>query len=918
MKKLLFAFLLLTASLQTMAQAAPKSEMRATWLATVYGLDWPNSKITASGYAPQINSQKNAMIRILDSLERANVNAVCFQVRSRSDAMYKSSYEPWSSDLVQNRGMEPGYDPLQFVIEEGHKRGIEVHAWLNPYRFETTRDGWKGQPGDYRETNPEWVMVYSDGKSILDPGQPGVLKQIKSIVGEIVNNYDVDGIIFDDYFYAYGGTPTALDQATQDLFRPADLNVHDWRRANVNRMIAEVNDTIQALKPYVTFGVSPFGIWTTDHSVAAKEGIALPSGISGSNMYAEIYCDPVAWLKEQTVDYISPQLYWTTYSSGQDYDVLCPWWSDLANRFNRHFYSSHSISALTATFQINGRSTIAMPSGESVEQSALSNMERSILLQHQAADAPQPRFGPSEVLLQVDRNRVSDKNGAPGSIFYATKNFYQTAGFINYMRRNVFNTYALVPSINWKKQEEQGLVTNLAADNRLVSWSSPVPNVRYAIYAVPNSDYISPKVLALPDYLVKVTYDTKFTLPVGVSAATHKIAVSIFDRFGNEYAPVVLGESAPSATPTKLLTPSNGSITLLPGRFIWEKNLHAVAYYFEMSNDAQFDQLICSRWVEEESFSTALLSNLQENQTYYWRVRTRFANHVDLLSESREVRTSQFQITSPSIDATDVSLTPTLTWDEISGTQGYLVEIATSSLFESNRILFSATSQSASLTIPEQTLSPSIVYFARISTLTENEDIIRTSPIKFTTLAQASKVPVILSPKNGDIIYGNRIEVSWTEDVAPGYRVELSTTASFPVRDIKVSTTAAYVFQTAYESLAPSNYFIRVKAVEGSGFSANSEVVEVLLSIDTNLEEITNGEIYIRHLQNGNSVVVFRKPIESHTAISLFNAQGVTIYSRAVEFGDEIELPLAQAPHGVYLLEITQENSRKVLKFRKN
>ncbi|MGL5894261.1 MAG: glycoside hydrolase family 10 protein, partial [Bacteroidales bacterium] len=182
MKNFLITLLISVCMLPSMAQM-PKSEMRATWLATVYSLDWPNTKISNTGNLSQINSQKNSMIRILDSLQRANVNSLCFQVRSRCDAMYKSSYEPWSSDLVATRGLEPGYDPLEFVIQESHKRGIQVHAWLNPYRFESSRDAWLGQVGDYRESNPEWVMIYEDGKSILDPGQPGVKHLIKSIVG---------------------------------------------------------------------------------------------------------------------------------------------------------------------------------------------------------------------------------------------------------------------------------------------------------------------------------------------------------------------------------------------------------------------------------------------------------------------------------------------------------------------------------------------------------------------------------------------------------------------------------------------------------------------------------------------------------------------------------------------------------------
>lgn len=194
--------------------------------------------------------------------------------------MYKSSYEPWSSDLVATRGMDPGYDPLEFVIEEGHKRGIEVHAWMNPYRFSTASTYWDGEAGDYRKTNPDWILTYppylnSDGKwvynAIMDPAVPEVRQRITDIVKEVVSNYDVDGIVFDDYFYAYGGTPEDLDLDSQEKYKPENQSLADWRRENIAKMVASVYHMIQETKPYVTFGISPFGIWTTDSEAAKKK-----------------------------------------------------------------------------------------------------------------------------------------------------------------------------------------------------------------------------------------------------------------------------------------------------------------------------------------------------------------------------------------------------------------------------------------------------------------------------------------------------------------------------------------------------------------------------------------------------------------------------------------------------------------------
>ena len=343
----------------------PKREMRASWLTTVWGLDWPGVKIPAGGNPGTISLQKQQLTRILDSLKVTGMNAVFFQVRPECDAFYPSGYEPWSAHLVASRGLDPGWDPLKFAVEEAHKRGLELHAWLNPYRFESVAGKYAGQPGDYRQTHPEWVLSYPEGGSILDPGNPGVRKLIADIVKEIITLYDVDGIVFDDYFYAYGGTPATLDKYSQDRWKPAGMDLGDWRRDNVNRMIADVYHAIQELKPFVTFGVSPFGIWTTDSFIAASRGLTLPGGITGSDMYKSIYCDPVAWLEEKTVDYISPQLYWPTTSTGQSYKILAPWWSDIVNRFGRHLYVSHSLSDLDPS-DYPPPLAITPPNGESI------------------------------------------------------------------------------------------------------------------------------------------------------------------------------------------------------------------------------------------------------------------------------------------------------------------------------------------------------------------------------------------------------------------------------------------------------------------------------------------------------------------------------------------------------------------------
>ena len=594
MKKIIMFFFIIFLMISTLSAQSPKREIRATWIATVTRIDWPKE----SG----ATAQKNEMLRMLDSIKSLNMNTVFFQVRSRCDAMYNSAYEPWSSDLGIARGSNPGYDPLAFVIEECHKRGIECHAWLNPYRYSRDGSGWTGVNDNalnYEKTHPDWLLWYS-ANVVLDPALPEVRMLIKSIVGDILSKYDVDGIVFDDYFYPYGGT-TNQDAASQAKYKPADMNVHDWRRDNVNRMIASVYDTIQAVRPWVTFGVSPFGIWTTNTSVAAKEGIPLPSGITGGNMYQEIYCDPVAWLKEGTVDYISPQLYWKT-GGGQDYNTLCPWWADLSNRFGVQFYSSMAI--------------------------------------YKYAEKSDAAYTVSELASQSIRNRLSAKDDAPGHVFYNTRGWVYDKPFRDYFKANVFSNQALTPTIGWKPSNDQGMITFNTPMGSTISWiyNETSDNVRFAVYAVPIARVNDPSVYSKSEYLLGVSYLKQYTLPTGISTSSHRIAVSVLDRYGNEFSPRTLGGSLSEEGKAQLVYPDDYATVRIPVAFRWNAVDRADSYVWQLAVDPNFTNIVCVRETTDNQFNTNTQLNIKEDGgTYYWRVRTRKANARDVWSETRRV-----------------------------------------------------------------------------------------------------------------------------------------------------------------------------------------------------------------------------------------------------------------------------------------
>ncbi len=315
-----------TLSIHNSHAQAPKSEIRAVWVATVSNLDWPTG-----GNRYNMEQQKILMRGILDTALSLNLNAIFFQIRPQSDALYESEYTPWSENLTGVRGKDPGYDPLAFTIEEAHKRGIEIHGWLNPYRFETYIGKYSGKPGDFNADHPEWMLTYSDHR-ILNPGVPEVQEHMKDIVGEIIHKYDIDGIHFDDYFYPYGGTNNE-DIATYNAYKGDFTNIGDWRRNNVNHMIQLVHDTIQSVKPYVRFGISPFGIYGNNEN---------PQGIIGLDAYNTIYTDPKVWLSSGSIDYINPQLYWPIGGS-QDFSKLVPFWAQMAKDNNRHMIAGHGI-----------------------------------------------------------------------------------------------------------------------------------------------------------------------------------------------------------------------------------------------------------------------------------------------------------------------------------------------------------------------------------------------------------------------------------------------------------------------------------------------------------------------------------------------------------------------------------------------
>ena len=454
----LLAVMLFAILPDTQAQIAgpPKHEFRAAWIATVYGLDWPQQGAGES-------QQKRALRQLLDHLQDAGVNAVIFQVRSIGDAMYESNYEPWSHYLTGRQGRDPGYDPLSFVIEESHSRGMELHAWFNPYRAD---NGSSFTPADNHVTvtHPEWT--YKAGPlTLLDPGKEEVRNYVVSIIMDVARRYNIDGVHFDDYFYPYPPNQvTTQDSQTFQTESRGFMSLFDWRRDNVNLLVAQVADSLRSFDSAIKFGISPFGIWKNN----------VPRGIRGLDAYSVIFADATAWIRQKTIDYLAPQLYWP-FGGAQAYEKLAPWWADQID--DRHLYPGHALYRTEAS----------------------------------------PPISPMEIPNQVAFNR--DYFGIQGSIFFRARHLLPGRGrdFARIMRDELYQYPALTPSMDWKDQIAPAAPLNLIASQDggtvRLTWDPPgEAPARYSVYRV-RSELEPDAITAAQDArnLIAITGRTTFT-----------------------------------------------------------------------------------------------------------------------------------------------------------------------------------------------------------------------------------------------------------------------------------------------------------------------------------------------------------------------------------------------------------------------
>lgn len=310
-------------------------EFRGVWVATVDNINWPSKP------GLTIAEQKEEYIKILDEIKALNMNAVIMQIRPTADRFYaKSTKEPWSKYITGESGKTPGYDPLEFFIEEAHKRNLEFHGWFNPYRITLKKDDEIHQSHIVKK-HPDWVIKY-DGKYYYDPGNPEARKFTEEVIVDVVKKYDIDGVHMDDYFYPY----PALDKnkkvipfGDEKSYKKygKKMSVEDWRRKNTDTFVEELSKKIKKSKPHVKFGISPFGVWrNSDKDPTGSKTKA------GAENYDTLYADTRKWIKNNWIDYIVPQIYWDFNLKVAQYDILVDWWINEVKGSNVNLYIGHA------------------------------------------------------------------------------------------------------------------------------------------------------------------------------------------------------------------------------------------------------------------------------------------------------------------------------------------------------------------------------------------------------------------------------------------------------------------------------------------------------------------------------------------------------------------------------------------------
>ncbi|MCP4520336.1 MAG: family 10 glycosylhydrolase [Cytophagales bacterium] len=473
----------------------PKHEVRGLWVTTAYNLDWPSSSSLSA------KEQKEEFIELLESHQDKHINTIFLQIRIAGDALYKSKYEPWSKVLTGKQGEKPEYDPLQFAIEECHKRNIELHAWLNIFRANNGKKSGRRSRKSLVKKQPKWFIKTPKGP-FFNPGVPEVHDYLTKVVLDVVQNYDIDAIHFDDYFYPQEIHGVEIKDHKLWKKSNSSLSLEDWRRNNVDEFIHKISKAIKKEKPYVKFGISPAAIWRhkSKDTLGSKTSRAISS-------YDDLYGDSRKWLQKGWIDYLAPQLYQSTKYQYADFNTVLEWWDE--QEFDHHLYIGHAIYKV------------------GTKQAGWENMQ--------------------EIPNQVESSREYEK--VFGNAFFRAANFNKDTKEIEEELIDQFFTYkALVPPMPWIDSIPPNAPRNLyiksTEKGNFLTWTAPKPAkddqkaYRYLVYRTELNYEID---FEHPKYIISHQEGTSFLDTTALKNINYLYFVTAVDRLGNESLEFISG-----------------------------------------------------------------------------------------------------------------------------------------------------------------------------------------------------------------------------------------------------------------------------------------------------------------------------------------------------------------------------------------